>query len=178
MDLVTKVERDHDDLLALAATAVRSGADGRRDRRQIDRLVAAATRHTAAEEQYLWPVVRDAVGPASPLVRQGRRRAASVRRSLRALDRGAGTDDGVLADAAAAVLDHVEWQRDAVLPPLAAALGRSDAERAGERYTAALAAAPTRPHRFGLGSPVALKTLGRVLAKGDRLRDTLSRRGR
>jgi hypothetical protein len=181
MELLRLVERDHDDLLGLSAATLATVESGRRDRREADRLVAAATRHLAAEQQYLWPVTRDVLPESRWVAAEGRRRAATTRRHLRHLDRRDVVDDA--ADAALRALvadleDHVRWQRRCVLTRLAGALDPPDDADAGHRYAIALAGAPTRPHRLALVNPASLKVVGAAAARLDRVRDRLTGRAR
>jgi hypothetical protein len=181
VELLGLVERDHGDLLELVSGAIATLERGRRDRRQADRLVAAATRHLAAEEQYLWPAVRDALPGSPSLVVDGRRRSAVTRRLLRSLDRRdayGDAGDAALRTLAADLEDHVRWQRQRVLTDLAGALDPPDNASAGRRYATALTHAPTRPHRLALVNPAALKTLGAAAARVDRVRDPLTGRAR
>src|SRR5579875_283915 len=113
------------ELPAAAARAVRTAAS---------RLVMAASRHEAAEERVVWPLVRDAVGRGWELVEAGVEQEQRAKRLFVTLERettGTGrrrpaVPGPLVAEVAEAVRAHIRFEEGTVLPQLAP---RLDAEQ-------------------------------------------------
>ncbi|HET9078803.1 MAG TPA: hemerythrin domain-containing protein [Acidimicrobiales bacterium] len=177
------LEADHREVIALldqmcGDAAGRLDADGRR--LLLDRLVAAESRHEAAEELTFWPAVRRRVGDGAGRAEQGRRQEVDARYVLDALRY---EQDGPqlvehIEAAAELIRRHIAFEEQQVWPELRRVLGPLGSRLLGLKFKAALAAAPTRPHPHGPDRPLGLATVGAAAAMGDRIRDRLSGRAR
>lgn len=184
VDVVDAVTSDHRKLEGLIAEL--QGGPARRlpplrKRRVLaQRLVMEASRHEAAEEQYLWPVVRDACEGGHRLMRTG---VDQERRAKRLLDRLDGAVsrsepfDALVAEVAGELGRHVDYE-EWVLDQLAAVLSDEVADQVGLRFRAARAEAPTRPHPHLPPAPGLLKLAAKTVGRLDRARDLASWRGR
>jgi len=165
------------ELPAAAARAVRTAAS---------RLVMAASRHEAAEERMVWPLVRDAVGRGWELVEAGVDQEQRAKRLLVALERettGTGRRRPTLprpliAEVAEAVRAHIRFEEGTVLPQLAPRLDAEQRDWMGRLYLDTHERGPTRPHPAMPPVPGLLGLTGPYVGRLDRVRDLLTWRGR
>lgn len=147
----------------------------------VEQLVVAESGHEAAEEMYLWPVVRQRVTGGDDLADEASRQEREGKRVLDRLRKCRPGDpefDRLVTAFAATGRAHIAYEEDQVWPKLRAVLGDGEAEEMGERLAAARAAGPTRPHPAAPDGPAGLKTAGTAAAVLDRLRDAVVGRPR
>ncbi|MEU4692755.1 hemerythrin domain-containing protein [Actinoplanes sp. NPDC023714] len=130
-------------------------------------LVAVASRHLCAEEQYLYPAIRTAVPGGNELAD---RELAEDQALLRLL----GGDD--LDRAAEAIRRHVAADAEELLPMLEQMVPSEDLVRLGNRLETAEEAAPTRPHPSSPSTPPWNKVVDPLLGVVDKARDALTGR--
>lgn len=181
-DIFKMLEAEHRRIEAVVEqiTAGPASADQAGRRLLLDRLVAAESRHEAAEELAFWPAVRHRLRSGKDLADEGRRQEGDGRYVLDALrfTPGGPALDSHLAEAAALLRRHIAFEEQEVWPALRRAVGPLGARLLGARYRAALLAAPTRPHPHGPEGAAGLATVGAGAAVADRVRDRLSGRSR
>ncbi len=178
-NVVDVLADEHRTLLGLAARLTDPGLAGARRQRIAEVLVATASRHLSAEEQYLHPAVRATVPDGDRLAD---REAAEDRAVLVSLAELAGTrpEQPEFARLAGAVeiqlRRHADVAAGEVLPLLLQMATVEELVRLGNRVETAQEAAPTRPHP---GAPVRApwnKVVDPLLGVADRLRDAFSGR--
>jgi hemerythrin-like domain-containing protein len=146
-----------------------------------DYLVMDSSRHEAAEEQYFWPVVRDRVSNGPALADEAISQEQRARQILARLDKCSSRDeefDRLLGEYIPAARQHIAFEENQVWPGLRQALSPAEAQDLGGKIQAAENKGPTRPHPHTPPSPSVLKTAGPAVAVIDRLRDSMSGRGR
>jgi hemerythrin-like domain-containing protein len=184
-DLFVLLAEDHRRLLAIIDdlwVGPRLGESPLRHRqRTVERLVMVASQHEASEEQFLWPVVRDALATGGDTVGTGLAQEAEARGRMAELEGIAHDKDrfeAVAPSVAEAIRRHISYEDLEVLPRLAAVLSEEEADIVGDRARRARRLSPTRPHPHLPPIPGLLKSAGLVAAVLDRTWDFLTRRGR
>ncbi|MHB1536819.1 MAG: hemerythrin domain-containing protein [Acidimicrobiales bacterium] len=143
----------------------------------VDYLVAAESRHEAAEEIVLWPAVRRRVPDGGELADTALRQETegkTVLETLRFADSNSRQQlAGEFADLARA---HVAFEENEVLPALRKTTLWPGAWLLGAKFNLAKRVSPTRPHPRGPNRRLGLLTSGLLTAGLDRLRDRVSGR--
>jgi hypothetical protein len=170
---------DHDEVMTwcdqLAGYSTDRSTD-RSARRLVDVLVAAVSRHLSAEEQYLYPTVRQVLPGGVDLADRELTADTAILEALRRLHRTPVTD---AAFPAAVEMVRRQWRRHSrcahreVFPGLRDRCTGNELVRLGNRVAIAQEAAPTRPHP---ATPPANKVVDPALGVFDKLLDALTRR--
>jgi Hemerythrin HHE cation binding domain len=147
--------------------------------RLVDVLVAAVSRHLSAEEQYLYPTVREALPGGADLAARELAADTAILRALRRLHRTPVTD-AAFADALDAFTRqwrrHVRSADRELLPGVRDRCTGNELVRLGNRVVIAREAAPTRPYPATPTTPPANKVVDPALGVLDKVRDVLTRR--
>lgn len=179
VDLVEAVRREHRSILALL-----DRLDDRYERwplhehslrKTVAHLVAAESRHEAAEIRYLWPVVRDTLPQYAEIRAVAQTQERDARRRLHALSRSLRSPslpEGIPA-ASKALRMHIGLEESQILPSLQSSLDPDDSIRIGRLFAAASAAGPTRPHPKLPAVPGLVAAASPIAARLDRIRDLL-----
>jgi hypothetical protein len=161
-----------------------AGADERvlEARRAVaEQLIIASSRHEAAEEQYFWPAVRDALGNGNELADTAVAQETQAKELLARIGKAGAADAGLdqlIAQFIPAGRAHIDFEETRVWPSLREALSPARARELGEKIEAAEARGPTRPHPHTPPSPGLLKAAGPAVAAVDKLRDAVTGRSR
>jgi hemerythrin-like domain-containing protein len=161
-----------------------AGADERvlAARRAVaEQLIIASSRHEAAEEQYFWPAVRDALGNGNELADTAVAQETAAKELLARIGKAGAADAGLdqlIAEFIPAGRAHIDFEETRVWPSLREALSPARARELGEKIEDAEEHGPTRPHPHTPPSPGLLKTAGPAVAAVDRLRDLVTGRTR
>ncbi|MEU4557760.1 hemerythrin domain-containing protein [Actinoplanes sp. NPDC023936] len=160
VDIVNKQHRELLDLITRLDTDPG-------DKKLASVLVATASRHLCAEEQYLYPAIRTAVPGGDDLAD---RELAEDQALLNLLK------DGSITDAAAAIRRHVAADAEELLPMLEQMVPSDDLVRLGNRMETAAEAAPTRPHPATPSTPPWNKVVDPLVGVVDKVRDVVTAR--
>jgi hemerythrin-like domain-containing protein len=145
-----------------------------------DALISAVSQHEAAEERYLWPVVKEKVSDGNSLAASGVEQETEGKKVLAELDGMAPGDERfvpLMTKFAHAARAHIAYEEQQVWPGLGTVLSADEAADLGEKLAKATKAGPTRPHPHVPPSPAALKAASPAVAAADKLRDAASGRG-
>lgn len=186
MDALELLRQDHEKVLImlteLETEPVVVGADQLQARKKlVTDLVIAESRHEAIEEQYFWPMVRDSVPGGEKLAQRAVEQEDAAKQVLAALDKADPAQSDFEPMVRRIVTDsraHIDYEQTAVWPKVLSTVDKSTLEQLGEKMAKARNMAPTRPHPATPSSPGALKTAGMAAAATDKVRDTLTGRGR
>lgn len=184
MDIFDLLREDHleiDDLLArLERPPGQAGFDRAGRDYLLDRLVAVASRHEAAEEMTFWPHVRRRLSEGDELADQALTAENDAKAVLDLLRFVQSEEDLVEKCARLHVLtrEHAGFEEAVVFPLMRARTTRVWSALAGMRFRAARRIGPTRPHPGGPDRPAGLLTRGLPASLADHLRDLRSRRRR
>jgi hypothetical protein len=170
---------DHRAIQALLAdpVALEHDEDGLTAREEI---VIELVRHLVAEEQYLYPTVRDHVSGGGDIADLGFAAGRSCEAALRPLE-----DDALTAAQTVAALDevsrlfalHITAQEDTVFPVLERDLDPELLIELGDGVRGAEQLAPTRPRHVAFAAAGLSKVSSFVTGYIDHVRDYYSRRG-
>jgi hemerythrin superfamily protein len=144
-------------------------------------MVIAATRHEAAEELQLWPLVRERLPGGVEMADAAGEQELEQRKLLQRLDSRRPGDvdfDELVSEFAHRAASHIAYEETMVWPALRQTLGRRERQELGHQIVKAKRTAPTRPHQSVPASPGRHRLLGRSLAALDRNLDRITARGR
>lgn len=150
------------------------------DRRaMVDHVIAELVRHSVAEEQYLYPTVREVLPNGGEIADQEISEHAEAERIMKDLEDVQATDarfEELLGKLMTEVRNHVEGEESELFPKLREACSESDLVELGQKIRDAKDSAPTRPHPSAPDKPPMNKILDPGVGLVDRMRDALSGR--
>ncbi|MFI7024469.1 hemerythrin domain-containing protein [Micromonospora sp. NPDC049900] len=164
--IAATIAEEHQQLLSLTRRLVEPGPDPAHGR---EILVAALSRHLAAEEQCLLPAIRQALEDADQPVADVLAGDAALLMALHGLD-----DDRL--PMVANLLDAHVVAVDALVERLCAAATEEELIRLGNRLEIAEEAAPTRPHPGIPHTPPWNRIVEPAVALVDKFRDAVTGR--
>jgi hemerythrin superfamily protein len=149
-------------------------AEGRRKQQAFDELRILLAAHETAEEMVLRPVSCQGAGAAVADARNREEREATRMLSvLEAMNVSSAEFDRVFTEFEQVVLDHAEREEQEEFPLVHARESRSTLVGMGAVLRAAEKTAPTHPHPWTAGSPIAQWTVGPWASVIDRVRDAI-----
>ncbi|MEV6851531.1 hemerythrin domain-containing protein [Actinoplanes sp. NPDC051411] len=140
-------------------------------RKLRDVVVATLSRHLSAEEQYLYPAIRQAVPGGDELAARELAEDKALLVLLQRVQKGRDFEE-----LSAAVHRHVAADSEELLPVLTQMVPIEDLIRVGNRIEVAEEAAPTRPHPATPSNPPWNKVVDPVVAVVDKVRDVVTNR--
>lgn len=178
-DVIAVLRQDHQHVEELFQR-VQDHARFRNRRKEIaDQIIIELVRHAVAEEQYVYPVVRDGAG-GQEVVDHALAVNAAAEALMRQLEPLIPTDevfDQVLIKLMAATRSRVADEEAQLFPHLAAACLPTELRELGERVQAGKSVRPTRPYPSAPTTPLGNLPVGPALSLIDRVRDALAYRG-
>ncbi|KIZ16085.1 hemerythrin domain-containing protein [Streptomyces natalensis] len=180
-DIIEELTSDHREAEEVfrQITMLPSGHQDRK--RLIDHLTIDLVRHSVAEEQYLYPTVRERLPQGAALADKEIGDHSAVEKLLKRLEGCAADDpqlDQLFMAVKEAVTSHVEDEENHLFPQLRRACSPEELAKLGDKVRMAKKAAPTRPHPAAPTTPPANKLLAPGLGLVDRARDYVTGRGR
>jgi len=178
-NVIAELTVDHREVDELFVRIDAQPAGGARRRELADELTVELVRHSVAEEQFLYPAVREYVAGGDALADKELEDHAGVERLLKDLEgRDADDDqfDVLVAKLKSEVTEHVRDEETRLFPLLAAACTPQALEELGDKIRTAKKTAPTRPHPAAPSTPPGNKILGAGIGLVDRARDLLTGR--
>ncbi|GAA4883065.1 hemerythrin domain-containing protein [Kitasatospora terrestris] len=154
---------------------------GEQLRALVDEVTIELVRHSVAEEQYLYPAVREHIAGGDRLADKEIEDHERVEKLLKQLEK-MDTDDPRMGPALQELMDevseHIQDEDTNLFPMLAQATTPEVLMDLGDKIRRAKAVAPTRPHPSAPNSPTASKLLAPGAGLVDRARDFVTGRGR
>ncbi|MFC9758972.1 hemerythrin domain-containing protein [Streptomyces sp. NPDC056921] len=179
-DVVEELTADHREVDELFDRIEAVPARGPERRRLLDRLTIELVRHAVAEEQHLYPAVREHVPGGDALVDKEIADHLRIERLLKDLE-GMDADDPELnhlfVKLRTEVRAHVQDEEGNLFAQLRTACGPELLDLLGQEARKAKETAPTRPHPGTPSSALASKILSPGLGLVDRVRDFVTGRG-
>ncbi|MFJ9850379.1 hemerythrin domain-containing protein [Streptomyces sp. NPDC101150] len=155
---------------------------GHKDRKRLmDHLTIELVRHSVAEEQYLYPMVRERLPQGGVLADKEIGDHSKVEQMLKKLEGCSADDpqlDQLIMDLKDAVTSHVEDEENNLFPQLRRACSPEELTKLGNKIRMAKKTAPTRPHPSAPATPPVNKLLAPGLGLVDRARDYVTGRGK
>ncbi|MEX0429303.1 hemerythrin domain-containing protein [Nocardioides sp. DS6] len=189
-DVVDVLVRDHNQVtamlkqLATIPGAQKGGTPAQRSARAsiVDLVTVALSRHEAAEEQALWPAVRQVLPAGDALADEALAQEQHGKEILQALAHLDGTaeEDGerfddLVEELSAACRTHVAFEEKVFLQ-LREQMPRSDRVDLARTLDRARRHGPTRPHPHAPSEPPAVDVAGALGTAMDRMRDVAGSR--
>ncbi|WP_030411199.1 hemerythrin domain-containing protein [Streptomyces sp. NRRL S-1448] len=178
IDELTTDHREVEDLFR----RIEAMPSGHEDRKKlIDQVTIELVRHSVAEEQYLYPAVREHVANGGPMADKELKDHAEVEKILKKLE-GCAADDPQLDQLFMLLKDsvtsHVRDEEANLFPQLRAVCSADALDTLGDKIRTAKKMAPTRPHPSAPDTPPANKLPAPGAGLVDRARDFISGRGK
>ncbi|MFD6939075.1 hemerythrin domain-containing protein [Streptomyces goshikiensis] len=146
-----------------------------------EQLTIELVRHAVAEEEHLYPAIREHFPDGELIADKELADHARVERMLKDLEGvdGAGLEfDRRIAELRAEVTAHVWDEEQNLFPRLRQGCSPEDLHRLGDKVRRAKKFAPTRPHPGAPGTPSGGRLPAPATGLVDRARDFVSGRGR
>lgn len=151
--IITVLSEEHEQITALSAELAGTPSPGRD---LADVVTAVVTRHLSAEEQYLYPVVRDLLAGGQHIAERELDHDTDILKNLALLET-VETDGHAFQKLAAAIEEELRTHKEIcsmeIFPRLSERLSEADLIRLGNRVELAEEAAPTRPHPRAVKAP-------------------------
>lgn len=147
----------------------------------VEQLIIEESKHEAVEEEYFWPAVREKLPDGDKLADEAVEQEQSAKYVLNDLV-GLSAGKPEFADRVRAFIkdgrSHISFEQNQVWPKMEETLSSKEAAELGEKIVQGKKIAPTRPHPHTPPKPGILKTAGPAVAAADRVRDTVTGRGK
>ncbi|MFF4381662.1 hemerythrin domain-containing protein [Kitasatospora sp. NPDC001547] len=180
-NVIAELEADHREVEEMFARLRAMTGRGQELRDLVDQVTIELVRHSVAEEQYLYPAVREHVPGGDALADKEIGDHARVEEILKKLERMDTADtqmSPMLRELMDEVTSHVQDEENNLFPRLAQACTPEQLDDLGDKIRRAKSMAPTRPHPAAPSSPGASKLLAPGAGLVDRARDFVTGRGR
>ncbi|WP_327130601.1 hemerythrin domain-containing protein [Streptomyces sp. NBC_01343] len=179
-DVIAELTADHHEVDVLFDRIEHTTPAGERQK-AAEQLTIELVRHSVAEEEFLYPAIRE-LFPDGDLIADkelaDHARVEKLLKDLEGLDAAGPEFDQLLAVLKAEVTAHVYDEEQNLFPRLRHACTPEALETLGDRVRRAKRFAPTRPHPGALPSQPHHRLLSAGTGLVDRARDFLSGRGR
>ncbi|HEX6196154.1 MAG TPA: hemerythrin domain-containing protein [Jiangellaceae bacterium] len=169
---------DHREVQEMFTQAQRE-TDPAEFQRLVSTIVAELVRHSVAEEQYLYPALREHVEGGDEIADEEiaeHREAEQVMKDMEGLD----ADDPQLREKFNALVEdvthHIKEEESDALPKLQSSCPEDELIELGQNIERAKRIAPTRPHPTAPDTPPMNKLLAPGAGLVDRVRDALTGR--
>ncbi|WP_031510856.1 hemerythrin domain-containing protein [Streptomyces megasporus] len=180
-DIIHELTTDHREVEEIFGRIEALPAGDERRKEYADQAVMELVRHSVAEEQYLYPVVRDLLPDGDEVADKELEDHAKAERIMKDME-GHGADDPefdrLVGQLMLEIRTHIQDEEDNLFPRLRQAATPERLNELGDKARTAKSTAPTRPHPAAPDKPPANKILDRGAGMVDRLRDALTGRGK
>ncbi|ATZ23216.1 hemerythrin domain-containing protein [Streptomyces lavendulae] len=180
-NVIDELMADHREVEGMFARLQAMTGTGQELRDLIDEITIELVRHSVAEEQYLYPAVREHVEGGGPMADKEIEDHGRVEKMLKRLEKMK-TDDAQMSPLLQQLMEevaaHVQDEESNLFPMLKRACTPQQLNDLGDKIRRAKAMAPTRPHPAAPSSPTASKLLAPGAGLVDRARDFVTGRGK
>lgn len=157
-------------------------APGEKDRKvYADQVTMELIRHSVAEEEYLYPAVREHLVNGNTMADreiEDHSKAEQLMKDLEGCEADDPEFDRLVGELMGEVRSHIAEEEETLFPQLRVACSAEELDKLGDKVRRAKKMAPTRPHPSAPDTPPANKLLAPGAGLVDRLRDALSGRGK
>ncbi|MFD9371782.1 hemerythrin domain-containing protein [Streptomyces sp. NPDC060020] len=147
----------------------------------VDEVTIELVRHSVAEEQYLYPAVREFVEGGDRLADKEIEDHGRVEKILKQLEKMK-TDDPQMSPLLQQLMEevaaHLEDEENNLFPMMRRTCSAEKLDELGDKVRRAKTMAPTRPHPSAPSKPPANKLLAPGVGLVDRARDFVTGRGK
>ncbi|MFJ8493167.1 hemerythrin domain-containing protein [Streptomyces sp. NPDC094038] len=180
-DAIVELMTDHREVEEMFARIQAMPGGGQELRDVVDEVTIELVRHSIAEEEYLYPAVREHIDGGDRIADKELADHAQVEKLLKQLEK-TDTDDPKTSPLLQALMDevsaHVRDEEENLFPMLRRSCSPEALNDLGDKIRRAKSMAPTRPHPSAPNTPPANKILAPGAGLVDRARDLITGRGR
>ncbi|MFE6685126.1 hemerythrin domain-containing protein [Streptomyces sp. NPDC057743] len=179
-DVIAELTNDHREVASLFSRFEDTPPGGAQRRQLADEITIELVRHSVAEEQHLYPAVREHLEDGDALADRELADHDRVERLLKELEAREPDDldfDRLMVKLRTEVTAHARDEEDELFVRLREGVHPFVLESLGRKVREAKKTAPTRPHPSAPTTPPVNKLLAPGLGLVDRVRDYLSGRG-
>jgi hemerythrin superfamily protein len=180
-DIIAELTSDHREVEQIFGRMI-ALPSGHPDRKRLmEEVTIELVRHSVAEEEYLYPAVREHINGGDALADKEIADHARVEETLKELEGRDADDprfDQLFLALKAEVTSHVQDEEGNLFPKLMAACSQEALDSLGGKIRTAKKMAPTRPHPAAPDKPPANKLLAPGAGLVDRVRDFVTGRGK
>lgn len=181
-DVITFLTHQHREVNALFTQLERmEGSTSDETRRLAEQVVIALVKHSVGEEIYLYPAVREHVPGGDEIADHAVEEHDEAEQTMKRLESLKPADVDfwpTMRELITEVRHHIEEEENDLFPKLRRACSEQQLQELGKKVQQAEEVAPTRPHPSSPSEGSALGILTPGAGMIDRLRDSLSGRGR
>ncbi|MFF4120993.1 hemerythrin domain-containing protein [Streptomyces sp. NPDC001714] len=180
-DAIAELMTDHREVEEMFARIQGMPLGGQELRDAVDEVTIELVRHSIAEEEYLYPAVREHIEGGDRIADKEIADHGRVEKLLKQLEK---TDTGdpkmspLLQQLMDEVSAHVQDEEESLFPMLRQASSADALNKLGDKIRRAKSMAPTRPHPSAPSTPPANKLLAPGAGLVDRARDLITGRGK
>ncbi|MDQ1746266.1 MAG: hypothetical protein QOD07_529 [Frankiaceae bacterium] len=179
-DVIELLEHDHREVEEMFAEYERA-TDPQEKRTIVDRIIIELVRHSEAEEQAVYPLIRTHIENGDSIIEHEIDEHSQAERLMNDLDGMDPTDPqfGVLMQQLmTAIKDHVAEEENVVFPQFRDAVSPEELDKLGTTVQALKKILPTHPHPMSPDHPPFNALLSPGAALVDRVRDMLTGRAK
>ncbi|MFJ8727827.1 hemerythrin domain-containing protein [Streptomyces sp. NPDC004166] len=180
-NVIEELTADHREVEEIFGRIQSTTDQGQKLRDVVDEVTIELVRHAVAEEQYLYPAVREHVEGGDGIADKEIRDHSRIEKLLKQLEKTKADSpemSPLLQQLMEEVAEHVEDEENNLFPMLRQACSSQMLGDLGEKVRRAKAMAPTRPHPAAPDTPPANKLLAPGAGLVDRARDFVTGRGK
>jgi hemerythrin superfamily protein len=180
-DIIEELVTDHREVEDLFTQIESLPAGDARRKELADEATIELIRHSIAEEEYLYPTVREHVPDGDRIADKEIEDHSTAERTMKELEGCAASDpefDRLMGALMREIREHVQDEEDNLFPLLRQACPQDQLNELGDKTRKAKKTAPTRPHPAAPDTPPLNKLLAPGAGLVDRARDAISGRGR
>jgi hemerythrin superfamily protein len=180
-DVIQELTTDHREVEEIFAQIEALPTGDKRRKDLADQATIELVRHSVAEEMHLYPAVRQYLPDGDAIADREIQDHSEAERTMKDLEGCQAGDpqfDQLIGRLMREIREHVTDEEQNLFPQLRQAAAPEDLEQLGEKVRTAKKTAPTRPHPAAPDTPPANKLLAPGAGMVDRIRDTLSGRGK
>ncbi|MFD7014684.1 hemerythrin domain-containing protein [Streptomyces sp. NPDC059161] len=180
-NVIDELMRDHREVEEMFGRIRAMSGQDQQLRDLVDQVTIELVRHSVAEEQYLYPAVREHVDGGDSLADkeiEDHSRVEKLLKRLEKTDTGSAEMSPLLQQLMDEVAAHVQDEENNLFPMLRQACTPQQLDDLGDKIRRAKSMAPTRPHPSAPSTPPANKLLAPGVGLVDRARDFVTGRGK
>jgi hemerythrin superfamily protein len=180
-DVIAELTTDHQEIEELFTNIEELPSGDRQRKLYADQATMELVRHSVAEETYLYPAVRAHIPGGDTLADRELEDHATAERTMKDLERCEADDpqfDRLITKLMTEIRTHIADEESNLFPRLRDSCSMETLNDLGDKVRQAKKSAPTRPHPSAPDKPPANKLLAPGVGLVDRMRDTLSGRGK
>ncbi|MFJ9847057.1 hemerythrin domain-containing protein [Kitasatospora sp. NPDC101155] len=180
-NVIDELMTDHREVEEMFARIQAMTAGGQQLRDMVDEVTIELVRHSVAEEQHLYPAVREHIQGGDRLADKEIADHGRIEKILKQLEK-TDTDTAQMSPLLQQLMDevaaHVQDEEKNLFPVLRQACTPQQLDDLGDKIRRAKSMAPTRPHPAAPSTPTASKLLAPGVGLVDRARDFVTGRGK